>query len=82
MALEIIRFGLDEWPDRLLGAYGIEKGQTQSVWLELIASRLHALKSGGLLDTEKASLVVIDRFRKGEMGPVSLETVPDQGKGV
>ena len=82
MALEIIRFGLDEWPDRLLGEYGIEKSQTQSAWLELIASRLHALKSGGLLDTEKASLVVIDRFRKGEMGPVSLETVPDQGKGV
>ena len=76
MALEMIRYGMTVWPDRLLADYGIDQTMSEAAWLERVAERLHALKSGAVPDTEKAALVIIDRFRKSEMGPVTLETVP------
>ena len=76
MACEMIRYGLEVWPDRLLADYDIDRNMSEGEWLERTAARLHALRSGGVPDTDKAAQVIIDRFRKGDMGPVTLERAP------
>ena len=76
MAVEMVRYGLKAWPEKLASDFDIDSNQSESEWLESAADRLHALKSGAVPDTDKAALIVIDRFRKGVLGPVTLEKAP------
>lgn len=77
MALAAIEYGLKAWPEKLTEDYQISMEQEPAEYLNKIAERLHAVKSGGAPDTEKAANVLMDRFRKGVMGPVTLEYAPD-----
>lgn len=74
MAETILAYGLKAWPRRLEEDYGITEQTDPRRMLEQIAKAIHARKSGDQPDTDKAALVLIDRFRKGQLGPVSLET--------
>lgn len=47
--------------------------------LELVGRRRGMLVSGGEVDTERASAVVLDEFRSGKLGHITLEA-PDGGK--
>ena len=75
MAYAMIDYGLRVWPDRLKEDFGIEPDTERAFMLERAAETIHARKSGDLLDSDKAAAVIIDRFRKGALGPVSLEVV-------
>ena len=77
MALAAIEYGLSAWPDKLYEDYLISRDQEPTEYLNKIADRLHAVKSGAVPDTEKAAGILIDRFRKGLMGPVTLEDAPE-----
>ena len=78
MALAAIEYGLSAWPDKLLEEYQISREEEAAGYLNKVAERLHAVKSGGAPDTEKAANILIDRFRKGVLGPVTLEDAPEQ----
>ena len=45
--------------------------------LELIAKKRSMLMSGGVADIERAANVVIDEFRAGKIGNITLE-LPDE----
>ena len=75
MAYAMIEYGLQAWPERLREDYGIKPDTDQAEMMEQAAESIHALGRGGQLDTDKAAHVIIDRFRKGVLGPVSLERV-------
>ena len=51
-----------------------------SVWhaylLEEVARSRNALKKGGVPDTDKASLLLMDDFRKGQFGRITLDEIP------
>ncbi len=76
MAADIIRFCLGICPDRLAADYGIDQSDGEEEWLIKAAQSLHALKSGGEYDTDKAAGIIVDRFRKGNIGAVTLEEAP------
>ena len=45
--------------------------------LEAVARSRGFLLSGGVLDTERASRIVLDEFRGGKIAKVTLDTVPE-----
>lgn len=47
--------------------------------LELIGRKRGMLISGGEVDTERASIIVLDEFRSGKIGRITLETPNDEG---
>lgn len=75
MANAMIDYGMSAWPQRLKEDYGIDADTDRAVMMEQVAEAICARRSGGLPDTDKAASVIIDRFRKGALGPVSLERV-------
>ena len=45
--------------------------------LEKVAEYRKCLKKGGAYDTDKAALIVIDDFRKGQFGRLTLDEIPE-----
>ena len=42
--------------------------------LELVAQKRGMLQSGGTVNTERAAIAVLDEFRSGKIGKITLET--------
>ena len=45
---------------------------------ELVGRKRGFLVSGGEVDTERTSKILLDEFRGGKIGPISLEAPPKQ----
>ncbi|MDR0916765.1 MAG: ribosome biogenesis GTPase YlqF [Oscillospiraceae bacterium] len=67
------------YPERLRERYKFRDGEVPDTDapLELIARRRGLLISGGELDTERAASVILDEFRAGLLGRVTLEQPPE-----
>ena len=74
--LEVLR---DEYPSMLTTRYKLEKYDLQPLQgyelLELIGRKRGMLVSGGEIDTERASIMVLDEFRSAKLGKITLEQV-------
>ena len=74
--LEVLR---DEYPSMLTTRYKLEKYDLQPrqgyELLELIGRKRGMLVSGGEIDTERASIMVLDEFRSAKLGKITLEQV-------
>lgn len=74
--LEVLR---DEYPSMLTTRYKLEKYDLQPLQgyelLELIGRKRGMLASGGEIDTERASIMVLDEFRSAKLGKITLEQV-------
>lgn len=74
--LEVLR---DEYPSMLTTRYKLEKYDLQPLQgyelLELIGRKRGMLVSGGEIDTERASITVLDEFRSAKLGKITLEQV-------
>lgn len=64
--------------EALLKRYRLEsiEGLLGHELLELVGKKRGMLISGGEVDTERASVMVLDEFRSGKLGNITLETVP------
>ncbi len=62
-------------PQLLGGRYGITAINENQNSLELVAKSRSFLLRGGALDVERAATTVIDDFRKGRMGKITLDEV-------
>lgn len=68
---------IERYPERVSARYRIDAASLDGPALvEAVARRRGCLVKGGGLDLEKASLLLLDDFRSGALGPISLET-PD-----
>lgn len=66
---------IEAYPERLIQRYDIETlPSTEIELLELIARKRGCLVSGGHVDLEKVSRLLISEFRAGELGGICLET--------
>jgi ribosome biogenesis GTPase A len=75
VAAYIAEFFLRHYPERLIQRYDIAAlPQSEVEALEMIAQRRGCLVSGGRVDLEKVSRLLISEFRNGDLGPVCLET--------
>ena len=68
--LEIL---FERYPDALVETYGIEKQETFA-FLSDFAESHGCLRSGGILDIERAGRLLLNDFRSGKWGRLSLET--------
>ena len=73
---EVLR---DEYSAMLAARYKLEKYDLRPLQgyelLELIGRKRGMLASGGEIDTERASIMVLDEFRSAKLGKITLEQV-------
>lgn len=77
LALDTLKFLLAEYPGSLSGRYQIDETQEALQVMEHIASKRGCLKQGAQIDYEKAAGIIMDDFRSGRIGRISLETPQD-----
>lgn len=81
MAVRLIDVLKKEYPNTLSQRYkinGIDFAETESFEiLELLGKKRGMLISGGEIDTERASVTLLDEYRAGKLGKISMETSHD-----
>ncbi len=71
----IAEFMLKTYPERIIQRYDIEPlPHTEIELLEAIAHRRGCIVSGGRVDLEKVSRLLINELRSGELGAICMET--------
>lgn len=73
IALELIRFLNQNYPGILEEKYQIEPSKDVYMMLSGIAKSRHCLVRGNELDTDKAAALLLEDFRSGRLGRLSLE---------
>ena len=63
----------EHYPKAIPDTYQIEPAENEVELLECVAKRRGCLKAGGEHDLDKAANYVIDDFRNGRLGCISLE---------
>ena len=63
----------ENYPDAVSSFYQIEESSESARQLELIAVRRGCMKAGGEYDVDKAAKCLVDDFRAGKLGAISLE---------
>ena len=73
LAAELVKFMNENYPGVLENKYNVEEDTDPYGMLEKIAGSRHCLVRGNELDTEKASVLLMDDFRNGRLGKLTLE---------
>lgn len=79
LAFEFVKFIETEYPGMLSERYGIETTENPLHILESVAEKRGCRLKGNELDIEKASSIIIDEFRSGKLGKITLE-VPQKAE--
>ncbi len=75
LAYELVRFLCDEYPGLLEQRYNIEISENQDAYetIKAVCVSKKCLLKGEELDIMKASSMVVDDFRNGRLGKITLE---------
>ena len=73
LAAEFITFAKNSYPGVLADKYSIVEAGDSYECLRAIAESRHCLVRGNELDTEKAAALLLDDFRNGRLGRLTLE---------
>ena len=76
LALELLKYLYQNYKGAIAKKYDVEESEDAVVTLQNIAKRRACMLKGGELDYEKASKFVIDDFRNGRIGKITLEKPP------
>ena len=86
LSLELLDFLQKEYPALVIGKYAPADGDARwelpmdsAKLLALIAESRNLLRTGGEPDYQRASKMVLDDFRNGKTGRITLETPPAGG---
>lgn len=71
LAYELGRILAKDYPERLMERYKLDSLDGNIV--ELIAKKRGMMLSGGVPDTERAAAALLDEYRSGKIGRISLE---------
>ena len=78
LALELIKVLQDKYPKLLIDRYKIEDiGDTPLETMEAIAKRRGFILAGNRIDYERCARTLLDEFRGGVIGNITLETADD-----
>lgn len=78
LSMELIDFLKEKYPETLENRYGISCQEVHSdVVLDSIAKSRGCLKKGGETDYDRAVLLLLDDFRSGRLGRISIEIPQD-----
>ena len=73
LSLLLMDYLQQEYPKAIPDFYQIEAAEDNAVLLSRIAERRGCLKTGGEFDLDKAAKYLVDDFRNGRLGKISLE---------
>lgn len=78
MAVRLLEVLKDGYSDRLIERYKLGSIEGLEAWeiLELIGKKRGMLISGGEIDTERAAVMLLDEYRGGKLGKISMEFPP------
>lgn len=77
LAFELLKELLERYPGLLADRFALSAAQTPLEALEQIAKNRSCLKKGGELDTEKAAALLLEEFRSGKLGRITMEEPRD-----
>ena len=77
LAIELIKYLTVHYPGVLAERYDLEETQDATEVLMRIAKSRNCISKGNELDYSKAAVLLIDDFRSGKIGRLSLELLPD-----
>lgn len=77
LSLFLITYLQENYPNAVPDFYQIEGAEENVLLLEQIAERRGCLKAGGEFDLDKAAKYLVDDFRNGRLGDISLEHPED-----
>lgn len=77
MAMELIPFLVKEYPGILAGRYQVDEESNTLKILEQIAENRHCKEKGNQLDYEKAAHILLEEYRNGKLGKITLEVPAD-----
>lgn len=75
LAMKLLCYLADNYPNSLKERYKVEAQpeDTGLVLLEKVGRKRGMMISGGEIDTERAAITVLDEFRSGKLGRITLE---------
>lgn len=73
LACRVIEFMKQEYAGRLQNRYEVEETEAAPAILEAISIRRGCLKKGGEPDLDKAAGMLLDEFRSGTLGRITIE---------
>jgi ribosome biogenesis GTPase A len=76
LSVRLLSFLVEAYPGVLEAYYGIGEAQREYALLEAIGRNRNCLKKGGEIDTLKTAKMVLDDFRSGKLGKITLEFPP------
>lgn len=82
LAMKLLAFLREEYPNSLTERYKIEydDGDTGLELIEKVGRKRGMMISGGEINTERAAITVLDEFRSGKLGRITLELPPEREK--
>lgn len=81
LAFELIKVLEKRYPESLQNRYKLDEIQEETLDnMEAIAFKRGFLMPGKRIDYERTGRTVIDEFRSGKLGRITLETVPSEGE--
>ena len=80
MACELLRVLRTDYPALLVNRYKIEQPLNEDNWelLQEIGRKRGMLLSGGEINTERAAIMLLDEYRGGKLGRITLEMPPQE----
>ncbi len=78
LAMLLLEYLEEHYPENLMQRYKIEPSDsyTGKILLETLGRKRGMLISGGEVNTERAAITLLDEFRAGKAGNISLEVPP------
>lgn len=75
LASRLLSHLCDNYADNIIGRYGVELDGEEEGYeiLEKIGRKRGMLVSGGEVNTERAAIAVLDEYRSGKLGKITLE---------
>ncbi|MBQ3583697.1 MAG: ribosome biogenesis GTPase YlqF [Lachnospiraceae bacterium] len=73
LAVELISFLVDAYPGILEKRYSVDESQKSVDILMEIAKNRNCLLKGNTFDIDKAGMILLEEFRNGKLGKISLE---------
>ena len=73
LATELIRFFLTSYPEIIAEDKNAAASDDPYAILESYTRRRNCMGKGGSMDTEKGAVLLLDDFRNGKLGRITLE---------
>ena len=80
LAVRFLEVMKNDYPDRLTERYKITDFEDKEPYeiLEMIGRKRGMLISGGEINTERAASTILDEYRGGKLGKITLDSIPKE----